>query len=597
MTPTAVTAVLLALALLLSGLRLVARVRAKALPVPRAGLRFSGQALVAALLWFALFPPATTEPVAALVVVTPGAESLPERDPADTWVALPGASTGADIEAVPDLGTALRRHPGHSPVHVLGHGLPLRDQDAAAGLPLVFDAAPLPDGLQQLDGPPGAVQGQAFAVRGRVRGFSGGTVELLDPADTLLASAALDDGGDFALTGRAGLAGRTHYRLRWHDANDESKGEESFDVDVRTPSRPRLLLLSGGPSPELKYLRRWAVDAGLTQHSVIELGGGVQLGDRPLPITVATLADFDLVVLDERAWRQLGPAGRERLRAAVREGLGVLVRITGDLGTGDRQSLAEWGLVLEDSDAVRSLSLPGAALADPAPALASANGVDGSPTDDAAASAANPAPLLSRRPLRLGARDGRVLQRADDGETLVAWRNHGRGRVGATILSDSYRLWLSGRQAAYGQLWADTVQTLARASADAPMAVPAPAWLGERTVLCDLSLGDAVSAPDGEITPLAIDPATGSAACAGYWPTQTGTHSLQHGGETLPLFVRDPDAYPAMHAAQRHAATQALAMQASSAEAAPQPVPGPRWPWWLAWLLASGALWWFERRR
>jgi hypothetical protein len=34
----------------------------------------------------------------------------------------------------------------------------------------------------------------------------------------------------------------------------------------------------------------------------------------------------------------------------------------------------------------------------------------------------------------------------------------------------------------------------------------------------------------------------------------------------------------------------------ASAEAAPR-TPGPRWPWWLAWLLASGALWWFERSR
>ncbi|HEX5694550.1 MAG TPA: carboxypeptidase regulatory-like domain-containing protein, partial [Arenimonas sp.] len=249
---------------------------------------------------------------------------------------------------------------------------------------------------------------------------------------------------------------------------------------------------------------------------------------------------------------------------------------------GERRALGDWGLLLEDSEAVRSLAWPGA---ETAPG-----------TDDPAASAADPAPLLTRRPLRLSARDGHALRLAPDGEALVAWRNEGRGRVGATILSDSYRLWLSGRQAAHGQLWADTVQTLARATGTHTAAAPEPAWLGERTSLCGLAAGDSITAPDGRRTALAIDPATGDAACAGYWPLQAGRHALQRGDDTLPLLVRDPAAYPAMHAAQRQAATLALAAQAPSAEASPQPGPGPRWPWWLAWLLASTALWWFERR-
>lgn len=598
MTPATLTAGLLVLALLLSGLRLAGRVRAKALPAGRAAIRFFGQAIVAALLWLALFPPPATEPVAALVVVTPGLTELPARDPADAWVALPGTAADDGIDAVPDLGTALRRYPGRAPVRVLGHGLPARDLDAAAGLPLVFEPADLPDGLQAIDAPHSVVQGQAFEVRGRVQGFAGGAVDLLDPAGAVLATASLDDDGGFSLAGRAGPAGDTPYTLRWQGADEALAGDERLDIVVLPPARPRLLLLSGGPSPELKYLRRWAVDAGLSQHSVIELGGGAQLGDPALPITAATLADFDLVVLDERAWRQLGSTGRDRLRTAVREGLGVLVRITGSLDAGDRRRLGDWGLVLEDSEAVRSLAWPGAGTADPpAAGTTTAGGTTAPGADDPAATAADPTPLLSRRPLRLSARDGRALRLAPDGEAIVAWRNEGRGRVGATILSDSYRLWLSGRRAAHGQLWADTVQTLARATGTDTAPAPEPAWLGERTSLCGLSPGDTVTAPDGSRTALAIDPATGDAACAGFWPMQSGTYSLQRGEDTLPLLVRDPAAYPAMHAAQRRAATSAIAAQAPTAEASPPPIPGPRWPWWLAWLLASASLWWFERRR
>jgi hypothetical protein len=140
------------------------------------------------------------------------------------------------------------------------------------------------------------------------------------------------------------------------------------------------------------------------------------------------------------------------------------------------------------------------------------------------------------------------------------------------------------------------VQTLARARGEDKAATPAPAWLGERTVLCGLTQGDHVTDPDGTRIPLAIDPASGTAACAGYWPAMSGVHQLRRGESTLPLLVRDPTAYPAMIAAERQAATQALAAQAPAAETGPHEQPGPRWPWWLGWLLASAALWLYERR-
>ncbi len=292
------------------------------------------------------------------MVLAPGAGELPAPSPGEAWVALPGAAPDADAERVPDLGTALRRFPAIDSVRVHGHGLPARDHDAAAGLPLVFEPAPLPDGLQSLELPATAVQGRAFTVRGRLQGTAGGRVEVLDPSGGILATTAPGDDGSFVLTAHAGPAGPTPFSLRWLDADGTMRGEETLRIDVIAPARPRLLALAGGPSPELKYLRRWAVDAGLDLHTVIELGGGVQLGDRPLPINAATLAEFDLVLLDERAWRQLGPAGRGGLREAVREGLGVLVRITGRLNSSDLASLREWGLVLEASEGTRGFRWP-----------------------------------------------------------------------------------------------------------------------------------------------------------------------------------------------------------------------------------------------
>ena len=59
----------------------------------------------------------------------------------------------ADVERVPDLATALRRHPGTQRVRVVGAGLEARDRDAVRGLALEFAADALPRGLVELDAP------------------------------------------------------------------------------------------------------------------------------------------------------------------------------------------------------------------------------------------------------------------------------------------------------------------------------------------------------------------------------------------------------------------------------------------------------------
>ncbi|MFX6461691.1 hypothetical protein ABTG33_19220, partial [Acinetobacter baumannii] len=70
---------------------------------------------------------------------------------------------------------------------------------------------------------------------------------------------------------------------------------------------------------------------GIPLHLQISLGGGIQLGDAPLPMNAETLRRFDLLVLDARSAAGLGEAQRAALGAAVRDGLGVLVRADGPI--------------------------------------------------------------------------------------------------------------------------------------------------------------------------------------------------------------------------------------------------------------------------
>ena len=121
--------------------------------------------------------------------------------------------------------------------------------------------------------------------------------------------------------------------------------------------------------------------------------------------------------------------------------------------------------------------------------------------------------------------------------------------------------------------------------------------------LCGVAAGASVISPDGATTSLLADPETGATRCAAFWPRQAGWHRLQSGDRQQLFHVRARNAAMALHAGDVRDATQRLAAEptrpvsGATTTLRPHPQPGERWPWWLAWLLASAGLWWLERSR
>lgn len=587
--PSTLIALVLGLTVLVACARLLHRARRKPQRAWRTTALLLAQGIGAVLLYFTLWPPPVPGQAGGLVVLTAGIDALPATAAGERVVALPEAPVPSGVERVPDLGTALRRYPDARPLRVFGAGLGARDHDAARGLDLQFEPAPLPPGLVQLDAPTLVTRGRRFVISGVVNGGATATVDLVDPADQRLDRALPGQDGAFTLSGRSGPAGRTSYQLQRRDTGNQVVEQVALPLQVQDGDPLRVLALAGGASPELKYLRRWVLDAGMQLHTRISLGGGVDVGDAPIAITAATLREFDLVVLDERAWRDLGDGGRAALLDATQAGLGVLLRITGELAGRDLAALQAWGFTVAAADIARSTRLPGTESPD-------------SPQDDGSdeTRATDTAPLLSRRPLRLSAADGAPLLRDTAGATLALWRPQGRGRIALWTLSDSFRLVLAGRASAYGSLWAGTFETLARAQAAAAPQLPSAARVSERAVLCGLTEAARLHSPDGQVMALAVDPATGGRACAAFWPAQAGWHELRAGERTWAFPVRDRDEAPGLVAAGLRESTLALANAAPALAVAATPAgggPGERWPWALAWMLLSTALWWLERSR
>lgn len=606
MSPAAAVAFVLAAAVLAASARLLWRFfRAGAEHRPRAwrvAALLLAQALGACLLYRTLFPPQVRGEAGVLVVATAGADRVPPagRTAPAQVVALPEAPPLADARRLPDLATALRLHPGATRIRVLGAGLSPRDLDAARGHALEFVAAPLPRGLVALSPPRRVQAGRRFEVGGRANGLDGGSVELLDPAGSIAARATLRGDGAFRLGAGARSAGLAQWRLRLRDGRKALVEDVALPLDVAAGAPLRVLFLAGAPNAELKYLRRWASDAGLSPEARIELGAGMRIGNAPAALDAATLARQDLVVLDQRSWDALGGARRDALLAAVRDGLGLLLQLPYATAAGERATLRRLGFGADVAGPARDVALPATIFGttDTGAAAASA--------DAASKAEAAAAPTLVRGPLRIGGDDTVVLLRDAGGAPLAGWRVHGAGRIGVATFDESWRLALAGRADLHGGVWSALFSTLARPREGALPTIAGDARASERVVACGLPAGAEVVAPDGRRSRLRVDPASGARDCAGFWPRQAGWHQLRLPASTqagdaraVRFHVRGAGEAPGLRAAGLAEATRRVAGAgaASTAGGEAPSLPGPRWPWFLGWLALAAAGWWFERSR
>ncbi|HCT27047.1 MAG TPA: hypothetical protein DIW85_12650 [Stenotrophomonas sp.] len=560
------------------------------------------QIAAATLLYFCLVPPAHQRPAAGLVVL--GAEAdragaLPASE--GPLLLLPEASDVPGGQRIPDLATGLRQHPA-STLTLVGAGLVARDRDAVLPRDVRWQPAARPRGWVALQPPADAAPGARFEVQAQARGVARAKAELLDPADSVVDRTDVAEDGHVQLSGIARAEGRSVFQLRLLDA--EGHVVDSAPVPQQTlPAAPlRLMVRASAPGPELKYLRRWAVDAGIRVQVQADTGAGLSVGDGALPLDAASLARSDLLLLDERSLAALSAGQLAAVRQALREGLGVLVRSAGAPSASARQRLHDLGLPVQGDGSSHLLELRGdgesailAARRGPLAAGTLPTGY-GEEADRSSHSAALP----TLEALALQAPGSNALLHDRAGRAVGGWRSTGKGRIGQLPITDSWRWVLAGRDDRYGELWSGVVATLARAqgSGDALWSPQPISWADERQALCGVQAPLQAFNARGDGMPLIVDGATSALRCAGWWPREAGWQRLQHGDTTVWRYVFDPKDAPALHRqAMIDATARALASHTSDDTSVMQPVTGSRWPWWLAFVLCATLLWWLERRR
>ncbi|MCC4634444.1 carboxypeptidase regulatory-like domain-containing protein [Xanthomonas dyei] len=577
LAPPWLVAAVLALLVVIGWIRLLRAHAAQPRARGRLWWLLAAQPMLAALLYPVLLPPPRAGTAGVLQVATAGTRAAQIRAGAQ-WVALPEAPRLPGVARVPDLATALRRNPGTASVVVHGDGLPARDRDGLAGVAVQAALGPPVRGLVAAWAPAAVAPGQLVAITAQVQGMANAQVDLLDPSGQRVDRARPDARGQVRLRGLANAPGQVLFALQLRDAAGGDQGRLNVPVQIAAVPPARVALLAGAPQPEFKYLRRWASDAGLAARSQVSVSAGLQLGDA-ISLDAASLDRLDVLVLDTRRLLAMPTPQRQAVSAAIARGLGVLVQAAEPADAATRTALGALGLAVTGGDASTAVTL--------APA--------GTPGDARAQTAPPP---LQRRNLQPQGSDAVIAARASDGTALGWWRSVGRGRIGVSVVQDSYTLVLAGQRAVHAQLWAQLLGAVARPAGAPPSAVQ-EGWSGQRMTVCDLTADASVGAPGGSRQPLLAERTGNPAHCAGYWPATTGWHRLYGGPSPRWIYVRAPADAPALYRHQLRAHTLALAAAgvSTSATTHPAPQPGPRWPWLLLWLAVATATWWLERRR
>ncbi|WP_297800508.1 hypothetical protein [Arenimonas sp. GDDSR-1] len=572
MMSSTLLAVVLGIAVLISAALILLSARRHAFRPWRTGALLLLSVISALMLYYALIPPTRQVPVGQRMVMTAGSDTVGNL-PVGQRVALPEAPAGLAVPRVPDLASLLRRSPDIGQLLIVGDGLPARDREAVAGRGVRFLPSAPPIGLTDFWMPESISTGHRWLLRIRVSGMADARVELRDPSGALVDAKAVDASGQAALSDIARAAGRVNYQLRVLDSAGKIRENFTVPVAVSQPTAMKLLSHAGGPGPDLKSLRRWALDAGLQLQSHIALGPGMAVRTEDSAIRAETLAEQDMLIVDERAWQNFDAGQRRNIREAVANGLGLLLRVTGPMSAQTAADFRQMGLRIDAATLTQSVQLtPDAGSAD--------------------------WPTLTRQPVRVSAADARIVLTGTQGEPLALWRAQGNGRVGVLLLSDSFRLALAGYGDAHSRIWSDLVSMLARPQTEMPPVRRGDlAWPQERMVFCQLQPGATVQT-DSERQALSVETTGSNRGCAGFWPQAAGWYTLYSDENQLPFYVHSPKEGEALRRSLSRAATLKLVTPAPDAAMASRvPVPGSPWPWFLGWVLASSLLWWMERSR
>lgn len=335
-------------------------------------------------------------------------------------------------------------------VYIIGQGLPEYELNQFNEIPAVYIPGQTPRGVAKIHIPEKISIGDNFNISGlHQKSNAGNRLILQGPGGAGLDSVILGNNAQqgFKLSTELKVAGKFVYYLAEKDENGEILTKDPVPIIVEDKPGLRILVLNNFPTFETKYLKNVLAEAGheVVVRSQITTGrykyeyfntGNVVIGN----ITEERLEPYDLLIIDSPTIGNLGGSQRDVIFSAIRnKGLGVFIqpdetffssRRLADYFNFDRQNRSQ--IQLDEWPGVKFSVLP-----------------------------------YAIKPAK-----GFELIYPEGNMGISGYYRLGYGRIGTTVLSNTWQLVLEGKAKPYKELWSQLIAKVAKREIDSSQFIP-----------------------------------------------------------------------------------------------------------------------------
>ena len=327
-----------------------------------------------------------------------------------------------------------------SSLFVLGEGLKSFDLWQLDSIPSILIEGNTPTGITRLKYNSSYTVGDLEIIKGIYsNGSRGHKLILQGPSGIALDSVELTTEAtqEFQMTLDSKISGNYLFNVLEKDSVGKTITKDPLPVTILKQDPLKILIINGAPTFETKYLKNFLANEGhevavrsrlTTSRYKFEY---FNLKIKPvIGFTEKKLEIFDLVIIDANSLRNLSRTGRSALETSIRDnGLGLLIQPENSYFTASFQ-LSPFSFISEKSNDASIEEWPKV--------------------------------TIGKHPFRFKAETRIEPILNSNSKTLSAYKRIGSGRIGTTLLQNTYDLVLNGRSETYRYLWAKTIKSLSK---------------------------------------------------------------------------------------------------------------------------------------
>lgn len=238
-----------------------------------------------------------------------------------------------EIVQIPDVGYISRHFPEVNRLHVIGHGLFDYDWQELKNLQVIVHSSKTNPGIQKIRWPREVILGQTLAVSGEITGVksNGSLIYLSGPGGIVDSTMLNTTNGSIAFNLQTKPKDTGTYLFKIFTKNNDGIAiDEEIAVAAIKPRPLKILVMQSSPKFEIRHLKSWLSEQG---HSMairstlssdryrFETINQDELQIREISSKI--LSEFDLALIDGNTLDTFSSTETQHLNGAIENGLGL----------------------------------------------------------------------------------------------------------------------------------------------------------------------------------------------------------------------------------------------------------------------------------